>query len=197
VDPIADRLLVLVAIVTYVLNGELAVVELLLLLSRDIATALGLFVVRAVPRLASSRVQSSFSRKDRYRASTRDPASTRGRRATAAAIHRVGCACLGVRNRGLRARHLARQSAVITRRSGLGFRLALTSLELLAMTLPLASAAARRRLVLLDTLISEGVKGARPSPTSVLGGLRRLAWPAFQVTRDRGAPIEIRGPHHL
>ena len=41
-DPIADRLLVLVAIVTYVLNGELSVVELLLLLSRDIATALGL-----------------------------------------------------------------------------------------------------------------------------------------------------------
>jgi phosphatidylglycerophosphate synthase len=40
VDPIADRLFVLVAIVTYVLNGELSVGESLLLLSRDIATAL-------------------------------------------------------------------------------------------------------------------------------------------------------------
>src|ERR671937_680604 len=49
VDPIADRIFVLVAIVTYVLNGELSPVESLLLLSRDIATALGFLVARTVP----------------------------------------------------------------------------------------------------------------------------------------------------
>lgn len=51
VDPVADRVFVLVAIVTYVLNGALSVAELLLFLSRDIATALGFFVARIAPRL--------------------------------------------------------------------------------------------------------------------------------------------------
>src|SRR4051812_14961458 len=41
VDPFADRIFVLVAIVTYVLNGELSVVGSVLLLSRDMATVLG------------------------------------------------------------------------------------------------------------------------------------------------------------
>ena len=50
-DPIADRLFVLVAIVTYVLSGGLSVIESLLFLSRDIATAFGFFVARIVPRL--------------------------------------------------------------------------------------------------------------------------------------------------
>lgn len=51
VDPIADRIFVLVAIVVYVLNGELLVVEALLFLSRDLATALGFVVARLAPRL--------------------------------------------------------------------------------------------------------------------------------------------------
>ena len=60
VDPIADRLFVLVAIVTYVLNGELTVVGSLLLLSRDIATALGFFVARVVPRLRAVEFKARF-----------------------------------------------------------------------------------------------------------------------------------------
>jgi len=51
VDPIADRIFVLVAIATYVMNGELSLAAALLFLSRDIATALGFFVARAVPAL--------------------------------------------------------------------------------------------------------------------------------------------------
>ena len=51
VDPLADRIFVLVVIVAYVLNDELSVVESLLMLSRDIATGLGFFVARMVPRL--------------------------------------------------------------------------------------------------------------------------------------------------
>ena len=60
VDPIADRIFVLVAIVTYVLNGELSVVESLLLLSRDIATALGFLVARMVPRLRAVEFKARF-----------------------------------------------------------------------------------------------------------------------------------------
>ena len=60
VDPIADRLFVLVAVVTYVLNGELTVVGSLLLLSRDIATALGYFVARVVPRLRAVEFKARF-----------------------------------------------------------------------------------------------------------------------------------------
>src|SRR5438105_5221761 len=59
-DPVADRIFVLVAIVTYVLNGELSLVESLLLLSRDIATALGFFVARAVPALRAVEFKARF-----------------------------------------------------------------------------------------------------------------------------------------
>ena len=59
-DPIADRIFVLVALVTYVLNGELTVVGSLLLLSRDIATALGYFVARVVPRLRAVEFKARF-----------------------------------------------------------------------------------------------------------------------------------------
>lgn len=51
VDPIADRVFVVVAVVTYVLNGGVSVFESLVLLSRDVATALGFVIARAVPRL--------------------------------------------------------------------------------------------------------------------------------------------------
>src|SRR5690349_8578564 len=60
VDPIADRIFVLVAIVTYVLNGELSVLESLLLLTRDIATAFGFFVARLVPRLRAVEFKARF-----------------------------------------------------------------------------------------------------------------------------------------
>lgn len=51
VDPITDRMFVFVAIVAYVLNGQLTVVEALLLLPRDIATAAAFLVARVVPSL--------------------------------------------------------------------------------------------------------------------------------------------------
>jgi phosphatidylglycerophosphate synthase len=60
VDPIADRIFVLVAVVTYVIKGELSVVEMLLLLSRDVATAVGFFVARAVPRLRAVEFKARF-----------------------------------------------------------------------------------------------------------------------------------------
>ena len=59
-DPIADRIFVLVAMVTYVLKGELSIVETLLLLSRDVATAVGFFVARAVPRLRAVEFKARF-----------------------------------------------------------------------------------------------------------------------------------------
>jgi len=60
VDPIADRLFVLVAIVVYVLNGELSIVQMLLLLPRDIATALAFLVARAVPSLRAVEFKARF-----------------------------------------------------------------------------------------------------------------------------------------
>lgn len=60
VDPIADRIFVLVAIVVYVLNGDLSVIDLLLLLLRDIATALGFLVARIVPRLQAVEFKARF-----------------------------------------------------------------------------------------------------------------------------------------
>ena len=60
VDPISDRVFVLVAIVVYVLNAELSVVEALLLLSRDIATALGFLVARTVRSLRTVEFKARF-----------------------------------------------------------------------------------------------------------------------------------------
>jgi cardiolipin synthase len=60
VDPIADRVFVLVAIVTYVLNGELSLVAMLLFLTRDIATALGFFVALVMPSLRGVELKARF-----------------------------------------------------------------------------------------------------------------------------------------
>src|SRR5688500_19114380 len=51
VDPIADRLFVLTAIATHLLDGSLAAAYLPALLARDIATTVGFVVARAVPWL--------------------------------------------------------------------------------------------------------------------------------------------------
>ena len=59
-DPIADRIFVLVALVTYVLNGALSPVGALLLLTRDLATALGFFVARVAPSLRSVEFKARF-----------------------------------------------------------------------------------------------------------------------------------------
>jgi phosphatidylglycerophosphate synthase len=60
VDPFADRLFVLVAIATYVRNGQLSVLEALLLLPRDIATALALVIARVVPGLRTVEFKARF-----------------------------------------------------------------------------------------------------------------------------------------
>ena len=60
VDPIADRIFVLTAIVVYVLDGQLSVPHSLLLLARDLATALGFFVARSAPRLRSVEFKARF-----------------------------------------------------------------------------------------------------------------------------------------
>jgi CDP-diacylglycerol--glycerol-3-phosphate 3-phosphatidyltransferase/cardiolipin synthase len=60
VDPIGDRIFVLVAIAAYVLSGELSIPEALLFLARDIATALGFLVARAVPRLRAIEFKARF-----------------------------------------------------------------------------------------------------------------------------------------
>ena len=58
VDPIADRLFVLVAVVASVLDGGLSVAQSLILLSRDVATALGFVIARAVPRLRAQEFKA-------------------------------------------------------------------------------------------------------------------------------------------
>jgi CDP-diacylglycerol--glycerol-3-phosphate 3-phosphatidyltransferase len=60
VDPIADRVFVLVAVITYVLNGGLSLAEVSVFLSRDIATALGFFVARMVPHLRAVEFKARF-----------------------------------------------------------------------------------------------------------------------------------------
>lgn len=60
VDPIADRCFVVVAFLMYVLNGDLTVWELLLVLSRDIATATGFLVARALPNLRAVEFKARY-----------------------------------------------------------------------------------------------------------------------------------------
>lgn len=60
VDPIADRIFVVVAIATYVVSGALSIVGALLLLARDIATALGFLAARAVPSLRAVEFKARF-----------------------------------------------------------------------------------------------------------------------------------------
>jgi phosphatidylglycerophosphate synthase len=50
IDPIADRGFVMVALLTFVLEGKLTPVEFGVLVVRDVATALGFVVARLVPR---------------------------------------------------------------------------------------------------------------------------------------------------
>ena len=50
-DPITDRIFVFTALVTYLLLGQLTTAQYFILLSRDLATAIGFLVARAVPWL--------------------------------------------------------------------------------------------------------------------------------------------------
>ena len=50
-DPIADRIFVLVAISTYLVEGKLTTAQYFIFLTRDIATAVGFLVAKIVPTL--------------------------------------------------------------------------------------------------------------------------------------------------
>ena len=63
VDPVADRVFALVAVVTFVARDELAWGQCVVLLARDIATALAFFLARAVPRLRTMRFKARWGGK--------------------------------------------------------------------------------------------------------------------------------------
>ena len=50
-DPIADRIFVLVAISTYLVEGQLTTAQYFVFLTRDLATALGFIVAKIIPTL--------------------------------------------------------------------------------------------------------------------------------------------------
>jgi len=54
IDPIADRLFVLAAISSYLVEGRLTTGQYFIFLSRDIATAVGFIVARFIPGLTAS-----------------------------------------------------------------------------------------------------------------------------------------------
>ena len=63
VDPIADRLFVLTAITTHLVEGSLGVAQYYAMLVRDIATAIGFLVARAVPWLRAVELRARWSGK--------------------------------------------------------------------------------------------------------------------------------------
>jgi phosphatidylglycerophosphate synthase len=60
IDPIADRCFVLACVVALLLEGALTTGQYLVLLARDIATAIGFFVARAVPWLRQARFEARY-----------------------------------------------------------------------------------------------------------------------------------------
>jgi phosphatidylglycerophosphate synthase len=58
IDPLADRGFVMVALLTYVLEGSLSLVAFCVLVVRDVATGLGFIVARVVPRLRPVKFQA-------------------------------------------------------------------------------------------------------------------------------------------
>lgn len=58
IDPIADRTFVLTALTTYLVEGSLTATQYYLLLIRDLATAVGFVVARAVPSLRAVPLQA-------------------------------------------------------------------------------------------------------------------------------------------
>lgn len=63
VDPIADRLFVLTAITTHLVEGSLGVWQFYAMLARDVATAIGFIVARAVPWLRAVELRARLSGK--------------------------------------------------------------------------------------------------------------------------------------
>ncbi|MCY1082537.1 CDP-alcohol phosphatidyltransferase family protein [Archangium lansingense] len=58
IDPLADRAFVMVALVTFVVEGKLTPVEFGILVVRDVATALGFLVARIVPSFRLVKFQA-------------------------------------------------------------------------------------------------------------------------------------------
>jgi cardiolipin synthase (CMP-forming) len=63
IDPIADRVFAVVAVATFVWTGALSIVGLLVMLSRDIMTAVGFIVARIVPWLRPVQFKARLSGK--------------------------------------------------------------------------------------------------------------------------------------
>ena len=58
IDPIADRLFVLAAVSSYLIEGQLTTGQFFIFLARDIATAVGFIVARFIPGLTASAFQA-------------------------------------------------------------------------------------------------------------------------------------------
>jgi cardiolipin synthase len=63
IDPIADRIFVLVAVSTFVYTGTLSWFGFFVMLSRDVMTAIGFFVARVVPWLQAVEFKARMSGK--------------------------------------------------------------------------------------------------------------------------------------
>jgi len=63
IDPMADRVFVLVAVLTFVGMGALSPIGFLVMISRDIMTAIGFIVARIVPMLQQIPFKARFSGK--------------------------------------------------------------------------------------------------------------------------------------
>jgi phosphatidylglycerophosphate synthase len=63
IDPIADRVFVLVAVSTFLFTGALSTTGYFIMISRDLMTAVGFLVARAVPWLRPVEFKARFSGK--------------------------------------------------------------------------------------------------------------------------------------
>lgn len=59
-DPFADRVFVLVGVAVFLFEGTLTTVEYFIMISRDLMTAIGFLVARALPSLRSVAFQARF-----------------------------------------------------------------------------------------------------------------------------------------
>jgi len=63
IDPIADRVFVLAAALAFIASGDLTVLQCVVLLSRDVMTAVGFLVARAVPWLRPVEFKARYAGK--------------------------------------------------------------------------------------------------------------------------------------
>ncbi|HTE47108.1 MAG TPA: CDP-alcohol phosphatidyltransferase family protein [Gemmatimonadaceae bacterium] len=63
IDPIADRVFALVAVSTFLFTGTLSTVGYFVMISRDLMTAVGFLVARAIPWLQTVQFKARFSGK--------------------------------------------------------------------------------------------------------------------------------------